>query len=252
MSTDTPQTDTPATPDAIWRATVIAAVNESLGTDLTEDSAAHTVSNTIITGISDLHKWQGQAADVARSVTAERDELAGKLAAVTTERDSAQSALTGARSLYGTLLDAEHTYYRTLADRLGIPYETATDAAALCDAIAPRLAVEADAVKAAANVGNVLPDALLLDDDGHLPTPARVIRLLAFDLSSARNVIAKTNDALSVARAEADGLRLTLATSQADLRAAGRARESWRDAAGASARALSTAAAALADVAAIR
>lgn len=252
MSTDTPQTDTPATPDAIWRATVIAAVNESLGTDLTEDSAAHTVSNTIITGISDLHKWQGQAADVARSVTAERDELAGKLAAVTTERDSAQSALTGARSLYGTLLDAEHTYYRTLADRLGIPYETATDAAALCDAIAPRLAIEGAADTAAAFAAINLPDILPPDDDMDIPSPARTIHLLSDALLDARRATERANDALNNAKAEADTLRSTLAATQADLRATDRARDSWRDAAGTTARALSTAAAALADVAAIR
>jgi len=252
MSTDTPQTDTPATPDAIWRATVIAAVNESLGTDLTEDSAAHTVSNTIITGISDLHKWQGQAADVARSVTAERDELAGKLAAVTTERDSAQSALTGARSLYGTLLDAERIYHQTIADRLGIPYETATDAAALCDAIAPRLRAESAAVESAITAANVLPSVLPLDDDGIPPTPSRAIILLTDALRASRRATERANEALNNAKAEADTLRSTLAATQADLRATDRARDSWRDAAGATAKALSAAAAALADVAAIR
>jgi len=245
MSTDTPQTDTPATTDAIWRATVRGAINEALGLDLTYSVDAYTAANSITNGISDLHRWQGQAADAARSVAAERDELAGKLADAVTERNNS-------RTFNTQLLDAERVYRQTLADRLGITYEAAADATALCDALAPRLAVEADAVKAADNVGDVLPDVLLLDDDGHLPTPARVIRLLAGDLRSARNVIAKTNEALNNAKAEADGLRAALATSQADLRATDRARDSWRDAAGTTARALSTAAAALADIAAIR
>ena len=252
MSTDTPQTDTPATPDAVWRTTVIDAVNESLGTDLTRDSAAYTVANSITNGISDLHKWQGQAADVARSVTAERDELAGKLADAITERNRAHSDLKGARSLYGTLLDAERTYYRTLADRLGIPRETAADAAAVCDAIAPRLRAESAAVESAAFAAIVLPDVLSADDDGATPSPARTIRLLTNALRSASRDIARANDALNNAKAEADGLRAAFATSQARLSATGRAHDSWRDAAGTTARALSTAAAALADIAAIR
>jgi hypothetical protein len=223
MSTDD-QTDTPANPDAIWRCTVIAAINESLGTDLTEDSAAHTVSNTIITGIDNLR----------------------------IERDAARKERDNSRALNNQLLDAERVYRQTLADRLGVPYETAADAAALCDALAPRLVVESDAVKASANVGNVLPDALLLDDDGHPPTPARVIHLLAGDLRAARRATERANEALNTVKAEADALRSTLAATQADLRATGRAHDSWRDAAGTTARALSLTAAALADVAAIR
>ena len=223
MSTDTPTShDTELRiPNAIWRATVIDAVNESLGTDLTEESDAYTVANRIKVGID-------------------------------AERDSTQAALTGARSLYGTLLDAERGYYRTLADRLGITYETATDAAALCDALAPRLAIEADAVQSAANAASVLPDILPLDDDGHPPAPARAIILLADALSAARRDIARTNEALSVAKAEADGLRASHAKAQADLRATDRARDSWRDAAGTTARTLSLTASALADLAAIR
>jgi hypothetical protein len=249
---DTEQTDTPAIPDAIWRCTVTTAINEALSLNLPDSADAYTVANAIVGGVRDLHKWQGQAADVARSVTAERDELAGKLADVTTERDNTQVALIGARSLYGTLLDDARDYNQTLADRLGVPYDTVKDAAALCDALAPRLVVESDAVKAAANVGNVLPDALLLDDDGHPPTPARVIHLLAGDLRAARRATERANEALNNAKAEADALRSTLAATQADLRATGRANDSWRDAAAASARALSAAASALADVAAIR
>jgi hypothetical protein len=251
MSTDD-QTDTPASPDAIWRATVTSAINEALGLDLTYSADAYTAARRITAWVSNLNKWKDQAADIARAVTAERDELAGKLADAITERNSARDALIGARSLYGTLLDAERDYNQTLADRLGLPYDTVKDAAALCDTLAPRLAVEADAVKAAANVGNVLPDALMLDDDGHLPTPARVIHLLAGDLRAARRSAERANEALNNAKAEADALRSTLATTQADLRASDRARDSWRDAAGTTARALSTAAAALADVAAIR
>lgn len=226
MSTDTPTSHDIEwrSPNAIWRATVIAAVNESLGTDLTEDSAAHTVSNTIITGIDALRN----------------------------ERNAARDALTGARSLYGTLLDAEHTYYRTLADRLGIPYETATDAAALCDAIAPRLAIEGAADTAAAFAAINLPDILPPDDDMDIPSPARTIHLLADALLDARRATERANEALNVAKAEADGLRAAFAATQADLRATDRARDSWRDAAGTTAKALSAAAAALADVAAIR
>jgi hypothetical protein len=224
-------TDTTATPDAawpnpnsVWRATVIAAINESLGAELTEESDPYAIASQIRVGIDNLRIL----------------------------RDAAVTERNNIRAHSNFCLDSERIYHQTIADRLGITYDTVKDAAALCDTLAPRLAVEADAVKAAANVGNVLPDALLLDDDGHLPTPARVIRLLAFDLSSARNVIAKTNDALNVARAEADGLRASHAKAQADLRAAGRAHDSWRDAAGTTAKALSLAASALADVAAIR
>jgi len=223
MSTDD-QTDTPASPDAIWRTTVIEALNQRLGIDLTESSDAYTVANCITTGID--------------AVRIECDELRGKIATVTTERDSAQGALIGARSLYGTLLDAERGYYRTIADRLGIPYETATDAAALCDALAPGIAqLGACRIVIACESGD-LPDVLLPDDDGQPPSPACAIRRLA--------------DALRVARAEADSLRSALAATQADLRATDRARDSWRDAAGTTAKALSAAAAALADVAAIR
>lgn len=224
MNTNTPQTDTPATPDAIWRATVIAAANESLGTDLTEDSAAHTVSNTIITGIDALRN----------------------------ERNAARDALTGARSLYGTLLDAERTYYQTIADRLGIPYEAATDAAALCDSLIPRLMTESAAVESAITAANVLPSVLPLDDDGIPPTPSRAIILLTDALRASRRATERANEALNNAKAEADTLRSTLAATQADLRATDRARDSWRDAAGTTAKALSAAAAALADVAAIR
>jgi hypothetical protein len=237
MSTDD-QTDTPAIPDAIWRCTVTTAINEALSLNLPDSADAYTVANAIVGGVRDLHKWQGQAADVARSVTAERDELAGKLADVTTERDNTQVALIGARSLYGTLLDDARDYRQTLADRLGVPYDTAKDAAAICDALIPRLMTESAAVESAAFAATVLPDVLPADDDGDTPSPARTIRLLA--------------DALNVARAEADGLRASHARAQADLRATGRANDSWRDAAGASARALSLTAAALADVAAIR
>ena len=234
---DTEQTDTPAIPDAIWRCTVTTAINEALSLNLPDSADAYTVANAIVGGVRDLHKWQGQAADVARSVTAERDELAGKLADVTTERDNTQVALIGARSLYGTLLDDARDYRQTLADRLGVPYDTAKDAAAICDALIPRLMTESAAVESAAFAATVLPDVLPADDDGDTPSPARTIRLLA--------------DALNVARAEADGLRASHARAQADLRATGRANDSWRDAAGASARALSLTAAALADVAAI-
>jgi septal ring factor EnvC (AmiA/AmiB activator) len=249
---DTEQTDTPAIPDAIWRCTVTTAINEALSLNLPDSADAYTVANAIVGGVRDLHKWQGQAADVARSVTAERDELAGKLADVTTERDNTQVALIGARSLYGTLLDDARVYRQTLADHLGVPYDTAKDAAALCDALIPRLMTESAAVESAAFAATVLPDALPADDDGDTPSPARTIRLLADALRSARRDIARTNEALNTARAEADALRSTLAATQADLRATDRARDSWRDAAGASARALSLAASALADVAAIR
>jgi hypothetical protein len=228
---DTEQTDTPAIPDAIWRATVIEALNQRLGIDLTESSDAYTVANCITTGIDAIRKERN-------ALRAERHELAGKLADVTAERDNTQVALIGARSLYGTLLDAARDYNQTLADRLGVPYDTAKDAAAICDALIPRLMTESAAVESAAFAATVLPDVLPADDDGDTPSPARTIRLLA--------------DALNVARAEADGLRASHARAQADLRATGRANDSWRDAAGASARALSAAAAALADVAAIR
>jgi len=231
MSTDMPQTDTTATPDAawpnpnsVWRATVIAAINESLGAELTEESDPYAIASQIRVGIDNLRIL----------------------------RDAAVTERNNSRAFNNDLLRAARERDNTIVERLNLTRETAADATALCDALAPRLAVEADAVKAADNVGDVLPDVLLLDDDGHLPTPARVIRLLAGDLRSARNVIAKTNEALNNAKAEADALRSTLAATQADLRATDRARDSWRDAAGASARALSTAAAALADVAAIR
>jgi septal ring factor EnvC (AmiA/AmiB activator) len=249
---DTEQTDTPANPDAIWRCTVTTAINEALSLNLPDSADAYTVANAIVGGVRDLHKWQGQAADVARSVTAERDELAGKLADVTAERDNTQVALIGARSLYGTLLDAARDYNQTLADRLGVPYDTVKDAAALCDALAPRLAIEAAASDAVNFLVTALPDVLSLDDDGHPPMPAQTIVMLFEVLRAARRDIARTNEALNVARAEADALRSTLAATQADLRATDRARDSWRDAAGASARALSLTAAALADVAAIR
>ena len=242
---DTEQTDTPAIPDAIWRATVIEALNQRLGIDLTESSDAYTVANCITTGIDAIRKERN-------ALRAERHELAGKLADVTTERDNTQVALIGARSLYGTLLDDARVYRQTLADHLGVPYDTAKDAAALCDALIPRLMTESAAVESAAFAATVLPDALPADDDGDTPSPARTIRLLADALRSARRDIARTNEALNVARAEADGLRASHARAQADLRATGRANDSWRDAAGASARALSLTAAALADVAAIR
>jgi len=244
MNTDA-QTDTLATTDAIWRATVRGAINEALGLDLTYSVDAYTAANSITNGISDLHRWQGQAADAARSVAAERDELAGKLADAVTERNNS-------RTFNTQLLDAERVYRQTLADRLGITYEAAADAAALCDALIPRLRTESAAVESAAFAAGALPDTLPLDDDGHPPTPARAIILLADALHAARRDISRASDAINVARAEADGLRASHAKAQADLRAAGRAHDSWRDAAGTTARALSTAAAALADVAAIR
>jgi hypothetical protein len=250
---DTEQTDTPAIPDAIWRCTVTTAINEALSLNLPDSADAYTVANAIVGGVRDLHKWQGQAADVARSVTAERDELAGKLADVTAERDNTQVALIGARSLYGTLLDDARDYRQTLADRLGVPYDTAKDAAALCDALAPRLAIEAAAVEeVAAASAFYLPDLITPDDDGRLPTPGKAILTLAQEVVKARAALARTNEALNTVKAEAGSLRASHARAQADLRAADRARDSWRDAAGATARALSAAAAALADVAAIR
>jgi hypothetical protein len=221
---DTEQTDTPANPDAIWRCTVTTAINEALSLNLPDSADAYTVANAIVGGV--------------RAISNKRDLLRAELAAVTAERDNTQVALIGARSLYGTLLDDARDYRQTLADRLGVPYDTAKDAAAICDALIPRLMTESAAVESAAFAATVLPDVLPADDDGDTPSPARTIRLLA--------------DALNVARAEADGLRASHARAQADLRATGRANDSWRDAAGASARALSLTAAALADVAAIR
>jgi hypothetical protein len=244
MSTDV-QTETPTSPDAVWRATVRSAINEALGLDLTYSVDAYTAANIITNGVSDLHKWQGQAADVARSVTAERDELAGKLADAVTERDNS-------RAFSNQLLEAQRGYNQTLADHLGVPYGTAADAAALCDALIPRLMTESAAVESAAFAATVLPDVLPADDDGDAPSPACTIRLLTNALRAARRSAERTNDALNVARAEADGLRASHAKALADLLATDRARDSWRDAAAASARALSTAAAALADVAAIR
>jgi hypothetical protein len=230
MSTDD-QTDTPAIPGAIWRShkaawadTIIAAINESLGIDLTEESDAYTVANRITVGIDALRN----------------------------ERNAARKERDSSRALNNQLLDAERVYRQTLADRLGVPYDTAKDAAALCDALAPRLAIEAAARDAVNFLVTALPDVLSLDDDGHPPMPAHTIVMLFEVLRSARRDIARTNEALNTARAEADALRSTLAATQADLRATDRARDSWRDAAGTTARALSTAAAALADVAAIR
>jgi hypothetical protein len=236
---DTPQTDTPATPDAIWRShkaawadTVLAAINESLGADLTEESDAYTVANRIKVGIDNLRTERNAACN---------------------ERDNAQGALTGARSLYGTILDAERNYNQTLADRLGIPYDTVKDAAALCDTLAPRLAVESAAIdEVAAASAFYLPDLITPDDDGRLPTPGKAILTLAQEVVKARAALARTNEALNTVKAEAGSLRASHARAQADLRATDRARDSWRDAAGDSARALSIAAAALADVAAIR
>jgi hypothetical protein len=230
MSTDD-QTETPAIPDAIWRShkaawadTVIGAINESLGAGLTEESDAYTVANRITIGVDNLR----------------------------IERDAARKERDNSRALNNQLLDAERVYRQTLADHLGVPYDTAKDAAALCDALIPRLMTESAAVESAAFAATVLPDALPADDDGDTPSPARTIRLLADALRSARRDIARTNEALNTARAEADSLRASHAKAQADLRATDRARDSWRDAAGTTARALSTAAAALADVAAIR
>jgi hypothetical protein len=223
MSTDD-QTDTPANPDAIWRCTVTTAINEALSLNLPDSADAYTAANAIVGGV--------------RAISNKRDLLRAELAAVTAERDNTQVALIGARSLYGTLLDDARDYRQTLADRLGVPCDTAKDAAAICDALIPRLMTESAAVESAAFAATVLPDVLPADDDGDTPSPARTIRRLA--------------DALNVARAEADSLRASHARAQADLRATDRARDSWRDAAGASARALSLAASALADVAAIR
>jgi len=160
--------------------------------------------------------------------------------------------LMGARSLYGTLLDDARDYNQTLADRLGLTYDTVKDAAALCDALAPRLAIEAAAVDAVNFLTTALPDILPLDEDGRKPAPGRALLLMAQEVINARNAIAKTNDALNVARSEADGLRASFAATQADLRATDRARDSWRDATAASARALTLTASALAEVAAIR
>jgi hypothetical protein len=245
MSTDTPQTDTHTTPDAVWRATVIDSINEALSLNLPDSVDASTVANSITNGISDIHRWQGQAADVARAVTAERDELAGKLATVTTERNNS-------RAFSDQLLDSAHSYHQILANRLGLPYETAADAVSLCDTLAPRLVVEGDAVKAATAAATVLPDVLPTDEDGDTPSPAHTIRLLTDALRHARRDTTRANEALTAAKAEADTLRSTLAATQADLRAARRARDSWRDATAASARAAILTASALAKVAATR
>jgi hypothetical protein len=230
MSTDD-QTDTPTIPDAIWHShkaawadTVIGAINESLGASLTEESDACTVANRITIGVDNLR----------------------------IERDAARKERDNSRALNNQLLDAERVYRQTLADRLAVTYETAADAAALCDALAPRLAIEAAASDAVNFLVTALPDVLSLDDDGHPPMPAHTIVMLFEVLRSARRDIARTNEALNVARAEADSLRASHARAQADLRATGRANDSWRDAAGASARALSLTAAALAAAAAIR
>jgi hypothetical protein len=224
-------TDTTATPDAawpnpnsVWRATVIAAINESLGAELTEESDPYAIASQIRVGIDNLRIL----------------------------RDAAVTERNNIRAHSNFCLDSERIYHQTIADRLGITYDTVKDAAALCDTLAPRLAVEADAVKAAANVGNVLPDALLLDDDGHLPTPARVIHLLAGDLRAARRATERANDALNNAKAEADALRASFATSQADLRASDRARDEFRDATRTLGRSLALAGSACADLAAIR
>jgi hypothetical protein len=168
-----------------------------------------------------------------------------------TEADLA-AQLAGARALNSQLLDYEGAYRKTIADRLGVTYETASDAAALCDALAPRLKVESAAVESAAFAAIVLPDVLLADDDGGAPSPARTIRLLANALRHARRDTERANEALTAAKAEADTLRLTLAATQADLLATDRACDSWRDATSTTAKALAIAASALADVASIR
>jgi hypothetical protein len=229
---DTEQTDTPAIPDAIWHShkaawadTVIGAINESLGASLTEESDAYTVANRITIGVDNLRIERN-------TVRAERDN---------------------SRALNNQILDAERIYRQTLADRLGVPYDTVKDAAALCDALAPRLAIEAAAVEeVAAASAFYLPDLITPDDDGRLPTPGKAILMLAQEVVKARAALARTNEALNTVKAEADGLRASHARAQADLRATGRANDSWRDAAGTTAKALSLAAAALADVAAIR
>ena len=150
------------------------------------------------------------------------------------------------------LLDHARDYNQTLALRLGLPYDTVKDAAALCDALAPRLKVESAAVDAVHFLTTALPDVLPIDEDGHKPAPGRALLLMAQEVINARGAIAKANEALTAAKAEADGLRSTLAATQADLLATDRACDSWRDAASTTAKALSAAAAALADVAAIR
>jgi hypothetical protein len=231
MSTDD-QTDTPTIPDAIWHShkaawadTVIGAINESLGASLTEESDACTVANRITIGVDNLR----------------------------IERDAARKERDNSRALNNQLLDAERVYRQTLADRLAVTYETAADAAVLCDALAPRLAIEAAAVEeVAAASAFYLPDLITPDDDGRLPTPGKAILTLAQEVVKARAALARTNEALNTVKAEADSLRASHARAQADLRATDRARDSWRDAAGASARALSLAASALADIAAIR
>jgi hypothetical protein len=227
MSTDTPAShDTEwRSPNAIWRATVIAAINEGLGAGLTEESDAYTVANRITIGVDNLR----------------------------IERDAARKERDNSRALNSQLLDDARDYRQTLADRLGVPYDTAKDAAALCDALAPRLAIEAAAVEeVAAASAFYLPDLITPDDDGRLPTPGKAILTLAQEVVKARAALARTNEALNTVKAEAGSLRASHARAQADLRATDRARDSWRDAAGDSARALSIAAAALADVAAIR
>jgi hypothetical protein len=236
---DTPQTDTPATPDAIWRShkaawadTVLAAINESLGADLTEESDAYTVANRIKVGIDNLRTERNAACN---------------------ERDNAQGALTGARSLYGTILDAERNYNQTLADRLGIPYDTVKDAAALCDTLAPRLAVESAAIdEVAAASAFYLPDLITPDDDGHLPTPGKAILMLAQEVVKARAALTRANEALNNAKTEADALRSTLAVTQADLLASDRARDEFRDATRTLGQSLAFAGSACANLASIR
>ena len=150
------------------------------------------------------------------------------------------------------LLDHARDYNQTLADRLGLPYDTVKDAAALCDALAPRLKVESAADTAAAFAATALPDVLPTDEDGDTPSPARTIRLLTDALRHARRDATRANEDLDAAKAEAEGLRDAVVRAQADLRAARRARDSWRDATAASARAAILTASALAKVAATR
>jgi hypothetical protein len=237
MSTDTPQAETFAT-EQPWSKVFLYLINKAFGVGFADDAAPGVVANSIIEAFDRINE-QGL------TLRSERDNLRIELNTVRAERDNS-------RALNNQLLDAERVYRQTLADRLGVPCDTAKDAAALCDALAPRLAIEAAASDAVNFLVTALPDVLSLDDDGHPPMPAHTIVMLFEVLRSARRDIARTNEALNVARAEADALRSTLAATQADLRATDRARDSWRDAAGASARALSLAASALADVAAIR
>ena len=238
MSTDTPQAETFAT-EQPWSKVFLYLINKAFGVGFADDAAPGVVANSIIEAFDRINE-QGL------TLRSERDNLRIELNTVHAERDNS-------RAHSNFCLDSERVYRQTLADRLGVPYDTVKDAAALCDALAPRLAIEAAAVEeVAAASAFYLPDLITPDDDGRLPTPGKAILTLAQEVVKARAALARTNEALNTVKAEAGSLRASHARAQADLRAADRARDSWRDAAGATARALSAAAAALADVAAIR